>query len=75
QPFEIITDYHFGGYAKHKPELLSFIQRFSSETQIPIEPVYTGKLFFGAINLLEKGYFSNNSRILLIHCGGILNLQ
>lgn len=74
QPFEIILDFHFGGYAKKKPELLKFIQDFSSVTNICIEPVYTGKLFFGVADLIGKGYFPNNSKILLIHCGGVMNL-
>ncbi|GAB4130547.1 MAG: pyridoxal-phosphate dependent enzyme [Raineya sp.] len=74
QPFEIILDYHFGGYAKQNATLLKFIQDFSSSTNIPIEPIYTGKLFFGVKDLLEKGYFPVGSKILLIHCGGVLGL-
>lgn len=72
--FQLLLDYHFGGYAKHKPELLDFIKNFSSETQIPLEPVYTGKLFFGIVDLLQKGFFPKKAKILLIHCGGVLNL-
>lgn len=74
QPFEIIVDYHFGGYGKHKPELLEFIKHFSSETNLPLEPVYTGKLFFGVMDLLQKGFFAENSKVLVIHCGGVLAL-
>ncbi|MGJ1268333.1 1-aminocyclopropane-1-carboxylate deaminase/D-cysteine desulfhydrase [Sphingobacterium spiritivorum] len=65
------TDYHFGGYAKTKPELLDFIRAFVSRTGIMIEPTYTGKLFFAIDDLIRKDYFKPGSRILLIHTGGL----
>ena len=67
------TQYHFGGYAKHTPELLSFIKSFSDNTSIPLESVYTGKLFFAIYDLIQKGYFAPNSRILAVHTGGIFS--
>ena len=63
QPFELVLDYHFGGYGKHKPALLEFIKNFSSDTKLPIEPVYTGKLFFGvsaSTKLNRRLYFCKN---------------
>lgn len=69
--WEVVTDYHFGGYAKHPPELLSFIQNFEKEFSIPLEHVYTGKLFFGLFDLMQKGYFPKGSRILALHTGGL----
>ncbi|MGJ1432362.1 1-aminocyclopropane-1-carboxylate deaminase/D-cysteine desulfhydrase [Sphingobacterium spiritivorum] len=65
------TDYHFGGYAKTKPELLDFIRDFVSRTGIMIEPTYTGKLFFAIDDLIRQDYFKAESRILLIHTGGL----
>ncbi|GGF36080.1 1-aminocyclopropane-1-carboxylate deaminase [Echinicola rosea] len=69
--YELFTDYHFGGYAKHKPELISFIKKFKKETQIPLDPVYTGKLFFGVIDKIKSNHFPKGSNILLIHSGGL----
>src|SRR5690606_11451148 len=68
---ELHCDYHFGGYAKTKPELINFIKSFSSETGILIEPVYTGKLFFAVMDLIAKNYFKTDDRILLLHSGGL----
>jgi 1-aminocyclopropane-1-carboxylate deaminase len=65
------TDYHFGGYAKTKPELIEFIKKFCRETGILIEPVYTGKLFFAVMDLVSKNYFSKGERILILHSGGL----
>ncbi|MBT5229424.1 MAG: 1-aminocyclopropane-1-carboxylate deaminase/D-cysteine desulfhydrase [Methylococcales bacterium] len=69
--WQLQLDYHFGGYAKVKPELLNFITQFHSDHRIPIEPVYTGKLFFGLFDLIEKDYFSPGQTILAIHTGGV----
>lgn len=67
-------DYHFSGYAKVKPELLKFIQHFVARTGIMIEPTYTGKMMYAVYDLIKKGYFRRDSRILLIHTGGLTGL-
>ena len=69
--FSLILDYHFGGYAKNKPELALFIENFTKKHKIPLEFVYTGKLFYAIFDLIKKQYFSENSRLLIIHTGGL----
>jgi 1-aminocyclopropane-1-carboxylate deaminase/D-cysteine desulfhydrase-like pyridoxal-dependent ACC family enzyme len=69
--FEIRTDFHFGGYAKHKPELIEFIQWFYKEFKIPLDPIYTGKMAFGIWDLIQKNQFPSGSKILIIHSGGL----
>ncbi|MEM1322661.1 MAG: pyridoxal-phosphate dependent enzyme [Bacteroidota bacterium] len=69
--WHINTDYHFGGYARHRPELIDFINTFRTRTGIPLDPVYTGKLFFGLFDLLRQGYFPKGSTILVVHSGGL----
>ena len=73
--WELITDYHFGGYGKVNEELIAFINQFYAETKIPLDPIYTGKMVFGVIDLIRKNYFPANSKILLIHTGGIHGIQ
>ncbi|UCS94118.1 pyridoxal-phosphate dependent enzyme [Echinicola marina] len=73
--YEIFTEYHFGGYAKHKPELLNFIKAFNNQYQIPLDPIYTGKLFYGVFDLIQKGYFPSGSKIMLIHSGGLQGIE
>lgn len=68
---ELHLDYHFGGYAKTKPELIDFIKSFCKETGILIEPIYTGKLFYAVMDLIEKDYFKAGERILIVHSGGL----
>jgi 1-aminocyclopropane-1-carboxylate deaminase len=67
----IIHDYHFGGYAKHTPALLAFMNRFYTLTGVPSDFVYTGKLFYAMHDLIEKDAFPAGSKLLLIHSGGL----
>lgn len=69
--WELITDYHFGGYAKVTEELILFINKFYQKYKIPLDPIYTGKMMFGILDLIEKKYFPINSKILVIHTGGL----
>ena len=69
--FTIIHDYHFGGYAKHKPVLIDFINTFYQLTKIPADFVYTGKLFYAITNLINTDFFRPGSRLLLVHSGGL----
>ncbi len=71
KPFTLFTQYHFGGYAKHTPELLHFIQDFQTKYSIPLEQVYTGKMFYAFNDLAEKGYFKRGSTVVLLHTGGL----
>jgi len=73
--WELITDYHFGGYGKVNQELIAFINQFYAAYQIPLDPIYTGKMVFGVMDLIQKNYFAENSKILMIHTGGIQGIQ
>ncbi|WP_066834094.1 1-aminocyclopropane-1-carboxylate deaminase/D-cysteine desulfhydrase [Rufibacter ruber] len=68
--WELQTSYHFGGYAKHTPELLGFIQGFHTQHGILLDPVYTGKMLFGVFDLIRQDYFPKGTRIVAVHTGG-----
>jgi 1-aminocyclopropane-1-carboxylate deaminase len=70
-PLQLITAYHFGGYAKTKPELLAFCADFMARTGISIEPVYTGKMLFGLFDKIKNGDFAAGSTIVAVHTGGL----
>jgi len=73
--WNLISDYHFGGYGKINLELIEFINSFFEETKVPLDPIYTGKMVFGVIDLIHKDYFPENSKILLIHTGGLQGIE
>lgn len=69
--WNLIPDYDFGGYAKVSDELIRFMNDFYSKYNILLDPIYTGKMMFGVMDLIEKDFFPKNSRILVIHTGGL----
>ena len=73
--WKLISDYHFGGYGKVSKELIEFINAFYQENDIPLDPIYTGKMVFGVIDLINQGYFPENSKILMIHTGGLQGIE
>ena len=68
-------DYHFGGYAKINDDLVSFINEFKDRYSIPLDPVYTGKMMYGIMKLIEAQYFPKGSKILAIHTGGLQGIK
>ncbi|MDY6899886.1 MAG: pyridoxal-phosphate dependent enzyme, partial [Cyanobacteriota bacterium] len=73
--WQLITDYHFGGYTKWNQELIDFINLFYQKFSLQIDPIYTGKLFYGVWNEIQKGNFKDNSTIVVIHTGGLQGIQ
>lgn len=69
--WSINTDYHFGGYARRTPALDEFMTSFKTDYGVPLEWIYTGKLFYGVFDLIEKGFFPKGSKVVVIHTGGI----
>jgi 1-aminocyclopropane-1-carboxylate deaminase len=69
--WKINHDYQFGGYAKSNGELKQFCHEFEQQTQIEIEPVYSGKLFYALYQLTINGHFPAGSRVLALHTGGL----
>lgn len=73
--WEINNDFHFGGYAKWKPNLIEFINQFYKTYNIQLCPIYTGKMMFGIFELLQKDYFEKTPKILAIHTGGLQGIR
>lgn len=73
--WQIVSDYHFGGYAKTTDELITFINDFKREASVPLDPVYTGKLMFGLLDMIQNDQFKRGSKILAIHTGGLQGIS
>jgi 1-aminocyclopropane-1-carboxylate deaminase len=73
--WELNLDYHFGGYAKVSSTLIEFINNFKEKHQIPLDPIYTGKMMYGLWDLIEKDYFRRGSSIVVIHSGGLQGIE
>ncbi len=69
--YDLLLDFHHGGYSKVSPELRQFCHDFYRVTGIPVEPVYTGKVFFALRQLINSGYFQPQETLMAIHTGGM----
>lgn len=73
--WEILLDFHFGGYAKFNSELVNFIKTFETKYSIKLEPIYTGKLIYAIYYMAKKNYFEPGSVIVAYHSGGLQGLE
>jgi 1-aminocyclopropane-1-carboxylate deaminase len=69
--FQIIHDYHFGGYAKHPKELLHFMNEIWLQHQLATDIVYTAKTFFAIMQMILNNTIPAGSNVLMIHSGGL----
>jgi len=69
--WNIQLDYHFGGFAKTNEALLLFMANFYRQQHIALDPVYTGKMFYGLFDLIKQDYFKPQQKIVAIHTGGL----
>lgn len=73
--WELELAYHFGGYGKYNSTLIRFINEFKEQTNIQLDPIYTGKMLFGILDMIEKNQFKKRSKILAIHTGGLQGID
>lgn len=69
--FTLLHKYHFGGYAKHTNELLQWMNEAFNNHNLPLDFVYTAKLFYAICDLAKNNFFKPGSSLLMIHSGGL----
>lgn len=70
-----LTDADFGGYGKINNENVRFINDFKAKFDIPLEPVYTGKMMQKIFEMIDADYFPEGSKILCFHTGGLQGIE
>lgn len=68
--FTFIDGYKGLGYAISKADELKFISSVAAREGVILDPVYTGKAFYGLCSEIQKGTFGDCKNILFIHTGG-----
>ena len=66
--------YWGAGYARSRPEELALIRDVARAEGLILDPVYTGKAFFGMTRELEKDARTFGERVVFLHSGGIFGL-
>lgn len=73
--WELISDDYFGGYAKINTSLVTFMNEFKEQTGVLLDPIYTGKMMFRLLDMIEKNQIKQGAKILAIHTGGIQGID
>ena len=68
---KIMSDYHFGGYAKKTQPLIDFMNLLFDKHQLPTDFIYTAKMMFGIFDMIKNNVFEKGSKIVCIHTGGL----
>ena len=69
--FSLLHNFHQGGYAKTNPALIAFMNQLWETEKIPNDIVYTGKLLLAVDSLIKENYFKADTKLLVIHSGGL----
>lgn len=71
----LVNDNYIGpGYAKATQPVFDTIRTLASLEGIFLDPVYTGKAFYGLMEEIKKGHFAGQSDVVFIHTGGIFGI-
>jgi D-cysteine desulfhydrase len=73
-PYEIVDGYVGRGYALSRPEELAAIRDLVRLEGVALDPVYTGKAYFGMLAELARQPRVFGKRIVFIHTGGLFGL-
>jgi 1-aminocyclopropane-1-carboxylate deaminase len=69
--WQLLTEYHCGGYAKIPAYLLEQKQQFEDEFGILLDPVYTAKMVYAFYQQLKQHKIQAGSTVILLHTGGL----
>ncbi|WP_342752227.1 D-cysteine desulfhydrase family protein [Agarilytica rhodophyticola] len=62
------------GYAMGYPELFECIRWLAKNEGVVLDPVYTGKAFYGLTQEIKRGRFDGQSDVVFVHTGGIYGI-
>lgn len=68
---KIVSEYHFGGYAKKTKQLIDGMNMLYEKHQLPTDFVYTGKMMLAIKDCVRNNFFPKGSKLVCIHTGGL----
>lgn len=69
--FRVLERFAGRGFARLDASHHALMEEFRVNHGIPLDPVYTVKLFHGLLELAAEGYFAPGTRVLALHSGGL----
>lgn len=74
EDIEMLDGFVGRGYALSTKEELIFLKKVATEEGVLLDPVYTGKAFYGMFHTIKKDPSKLGKKILFIHTGGAFGL-
>ncbi len=74
ESIQIVDGYVGKGYGLSRLEEIKTIKQVAELEGLILDPVYTGKAMYGLKDLIAKGYFQKDQKIIFLHTGGIFGL-
>jgi L-cysteate sulfo-lyase len=71
---EANCDYVGPGYGQPTEGMKEAVRMLAGLEGVLLDPVYSGKAMAGLIDLIRKGTFRRNERIVFLHTGGAVGL-
>jgi D-cysteine desulfhydrase len=70
-----VNDRYIGpGYAKAEKPVFDCIKWLGSTEGVVLDPVYTGKAFYGLVSDIRAGKYDKNTDVVFVHTGGIFGV-
>ena len=69
--WQLINDFHCGGYAKATPELAGFCVGFTQQHDIKLDKIYNSKSFYALAQMIKNGRIQTTDTPLIVHTGGL----
>ncbi|MBY6189406.1 D-cysteine desulfhydrase family protein [Microbulbifer agarilyticus] len=66
----VVDEYIGPGYAIATDEIYQAIAMLAQQEGLLLDPVYTGKAFYGMLQDIEKGRYKNSENLVFVHTGG-----
>lgn len=70
-----VTEYLYGGYEQYTPEMAAFLLETTRKTGLLFDTTYSGKAFYGMMDMIKNKAEFKNKKILFWHTGGLMNIQ
>ncbi len=71
---KVIDGYVGAGYAQAGPEIFNCMADVARLEGLVLDPVYTGKAFYGMLDQHKKGLFGDAGNIVFVHTGGVFGV-
>ncbi|MGE5653997.1 MAG: pyridoxal-phosphate dependent enzyme, partial [Bacillota bacterium] len=63
-------EYVGAGYSRPTPGMVEAVKLLARTEGILLDPVYTGKEMAGLVDLVRRGFFKKDDKVLFLHTGG-----